>query len=165
MKSSRVAVYAGSFDPPTNGHLWMIQKGASLFDQLIVAIGTNPDKKPAFSVNQRLNMLQQSVIGLDNTTFTFFDNKYLVNFAKEIGANFILRGTRSQSDFIFEQGMSNINQDIDKSITTVFLIPPRELCEVSSSMVKSLIGPQGWEKVLTRYVPQAVLDQITKTTN
>lgn len=157
----RIAVYAGSFDPPTNGHLWMIQKGASIFDQLIVAIGTNPDKKSTFSVNERLDMLKQSAGNLENVTFTHFDNKYLVDFARDVGANFILRGTRSQTDFIYEQGMCNINRDINQNITTVFLMPPRELCEISSSMVKSLIGPTGWEKTVAKYVPDAVLNQIT----
>lgn len=166
MNTPRVAVYAGSFDPPTNGHLWMIQKGASIFDQLIIAIGTNPDKKSTFSVEERLAMLRQSVTGLDNVSFTNYDNKYLVDFAREVGANFILRGTRSQTDFIYEQGMCNINRDIDQSITSVFLMPPRELCEISSSMIKGLIGPTGWEKTLAKYVPPAVLDHIVqKTTN
>jgi len=160
MNTKRIAVYAGSFDPPTNGHLWMIQKGASIFDRLIVAIGTNPDKKFTFSVEERLSMLRQSVTGLDNIAFANFNNKYLVDFAKEVGANFILRGTRSQTDFIYEQGMCNINRDIDQNVTTVFLMPPRELCEISSSMIKGLIGPEGWEKVMSKYVPSAVLDQI-----
>ena len=159
---NRIAVYAGSFDPPTNGHLWMIQKGASIFDQLIVAIGTNPDKKSTFSVEERLNMLKESVVGFSNVTFTSFDNKYLVDFAREVSASFILRGTRSQTDFIYEQGMCNINRDIDQNITSVFLMPPRELCEISSSMIKGLIGPNGWEKVMSKYVPPAVLDQIVK---
>ena len=160
MNTKRIAVYAGSFDPPTNGHLWMIQKGASIFDRLIVAIGTNPDKKFTFSVEERLSMLRQSVTGLDNIAFANFNNKYLVDFAKEVGANFILRGTRSQTDFIYEQGLCNINRDIDQNVTTVFLMPPRELCEISSSMIKGLIGPEGWEKVMSKYVPSAVLDQI-----
>lgn len=159
---NRIAVYAGSFDPPTNGHLWMIQKGASIFNQLIVAVGINPDKKTTFSVEERLAMLKQSVTHLNNVTFTFFDNKYLVDFAREAGANFILRGTRSQADFVYEQGMCNINRDIDQNITSVFLMPPRELCDISSSMIKSLIGPDGWEKTLAKYVPPAVLNQIVQ---
>lgn len=162
MNQKRIAVYAGSFDPPTNGHLWMIKKGASIFDQLIVAIGTNPDKKLTFSVEERLDMLRQSVGSLDNITFTHFDNKYLVDFAKQTQANFILRGTRSQSDFLYEQGMCHINYDINPDITTVFLIPPRDLCEISSSMVKSLIGPDGWQTVISKFVPSLVLDKITQ---
>jgi pantetheine-phosphate adenylyltransferase len=162
MNEKRIAVYAGSFDPPTNGHLWMIQKGASLFDKLIVAIGTNPKKKPTFSVDERLKMLKSSVKNLNNVTFTHFDNQYLVDFAKALKANFILRGVRSQSDFVYEQGMCNINRDIDKNITAVFLTPPRELCEISSSMVKRLVGPEFWEKIVAQYVPSSVLDHMVK---
>lgn len=162
MKQKRIAVYAGTFDPPTNGHLWMIQKGASIFDQLIVAIGTNPDKKTVFNINQRLSMLKSLDKNLKNVTFTHFDNQYLVDFAKTAKANFILRGVRSQSDFIYEQEMCNINRDINKDITAVFLIPPRKLCEVSSSMVKSLVGPKNWTKTVAKYVPVSVLKEISK---
>jgi pantetheine-phosphate adenylyltransferase len=162
MNTKRIAVYAGSFDPPTNGHLWMIQKGASLFDQLIVAIGTNPKKKSTFSIDERLEMLKSSVKNLKNVTFTHFDNQYLVDFAKELKANFILRGVRSQSDFVYEQGMCNINRDINQNITVVFLTPPRELCEISSSMVKGLIGPTNWRKNVAKYVPSPVLDHLIK---
>ena len=162
MKQKRIAVYAGTFDPPTNGHLWMIQKGASLFDQLIVAIGTNPKKKSTFSVEERLDMLKSSVKNLKNVTFTHFDNQYLVDFAKTVKANFIIRGVRSQSDFVYEQGMCNIHRDINQNITAILLTPPRELCEISSSMVKGLIGPHNWKKTIAKYVPSPVLDQIIK---
>ncbi len=162
MKQKRIAVYAGTFDPPTNGHLWMIQKGASLFDQLIVAIGSNPDKKAVFTVEQRLEMLKALGKNIKNITLTHFDNQYLVDFAKTTKANFILRGVRSQSDFLYEQEMCNINQDINKNITTVFLMPPRKLCEVSSSMVKGLVGPASWPENVSKYVPSAVLDQMVK---
>ena len=162
MKTPRIAVYAGSFDPPTNGHLWMIQKGASIFDNLIVAIGTNPDKVSTFSVEERLNMLRSSVKSLSNVTFTYFDNQYLVDFAKKTKANFILRGVRSQADFIYEQGMCNINRDINQTVTAVFLMPPRELCEISSSMVRSLVGPRNWQKTVSQYVPSPVLKEMVK---
>lgn len=160
MNQKRVAVYAGSFDPPTNGHLWMIDKGAKMFDKLIVAIGINPSKKYTFSVEERLQMLQDSVKGCPNVSINYFDNKYLVKYAETIGADFILRGIRNTSDFSFEQGMNNINRDINSKVNTVFLIPPRELCEVSSSFVKSLIGPDGWQNVVSQYVPKPVFNKI-----
>ena len=162
MKTPRIAVYAGTFDPPTNGHLWMIQKGSLIFDKLIVAVGTNPDKKTVFTVNQRLEMLKSLDKNLKNVTFTHFDNQYLVDFAKTVKANFILRGVRSQSDFVYEQGMCNINRDINQNITAAFLIPPRQLCEISSSMVKSLVGPKNWPKTVAKYVPDSVLRQMIK---
>ena len=159
MNQKRIAVYAGSFDPPTNGHLWMIEKGAKMFDKLIVAIGVNPNKKYTFSVDERLQMLEDSVKGCPNISIDQFDNKYLVKYAQTIGADFILRGVRNSTDFNFEQGMNNINRDINSNINTVFLMPPRELCEVSSSFIKGLIGPDGWQDVVCKYVPKPVFDK------
>ena len=160
MAKERIGVYGGSFDPPTYGHLWMIKQGSRIFDKLIVAVGINPDKKCTFTTEERLHMLQQSVENCSNITFESFNNKYLVYYAQKIGADFILRGSRSSDDFVKEQGMNNINRDLNPNITTVLLMPPRDLCEVSSSLVKGLIGPDGWEDVVRRYVPQPVFDQI-----
>ncbi|MCW1949367.1 MAG: pantetheine-phosphate adenylyltransferase [Candidatus Shapirobacteria bacterium] len=160
MTEERIGIYAGSFDPPTNGHLWMIKQGAKLFDKLIVAVGINSDKKYTFTTKERLSMLQDSVKDCPNVVFDDFSNQFLVNYAQKIKAKFILRGSRSSSDFIFEQAMNNINQDINSSITTVLLLPPRNLCEVSSSFVKNLIGSDGWEDIVSKYVPQPVLNQL-----
>lgn len=160
MNQKRVAVYAGSFDPPTNGHLWMIEQGAKMFDKLIVAIGVNPNKKYTFSIEERLQMLKDSVKGCSNVSIDQFNNKYLVKYAQTIGADFILRGVRNSSDFNFEQGMNNINRDINPNINTVFLMPPRELCEISSSFVKGLVGPDGWETVVCQYVSKPVFTKI-----
>jgi len=160
MNKKRIAVYAGSFDPPTNGHLWMIEQGSKIFDKLIIAVGVNPDKKYTFSVEDRLSMLRDSVKKCPNVEFDKFSNQFLVNYAKKIGASFILRGTRNSDDFKFEQGMNNINRDINSDITTIFLMPPRELCEISSSLIKSLIGPNGWETVVSQYVPKPVFDKL-----
>lgn len=156
----RTAVYAGSFDPPTNGHLWMIQQGLVLFDRLIVAIGTNPSKRYTFSVEERADLLRQSTPPDENLTVDSFDNRYLVDYAKEEGALYILRGIRSPGDFEYERVMRHINNDLAPTITTVFLMPPRELSQVSSSMVESLIGPQGWEQTVQRYVPGPVFEAL-----
>ena len=156
----RKAIYAGSFDPLTNGHFWMIEQGSKIFDELIIAIGDNPDKKYTFSTKERLEMLKDVTKNFKNIKIDSFCNKLLVNYAKEVGADYILRGTRNTSDFNFEQGMSNINRDIDPKITTVILMPPREMCEISSSLVKGLIGPKGWEKVVCKYVPKAVFAKL-----
>lgn len=156
----RIAVYAGSFDPPTNGHLWMIEKGSQIFDQLIVAIGINPDKKYTFNVEERLEMLKSSTSHLRNVVYSEFTNKYLVNYASEVKADFILRGIRNNSDSEYERAMCNTNRDINPDITTVFLTPPRDLCEISSSFIKGLIGSENWEKVVSRYVPNPVFSKL-----
>ena len=156
----RTAVYAGSFDPPTNGHLWMIKRGLELFDRLYVAIGSNSSKSYTFSVNQRLKLLQQSIPSCERLTISEFNNRYLVNYAKEVKADYILRGIRSPNDYEYERVMRHINADMAPSITTTFLMPPRDIAELSSSMIKSLIGPKGWEDSVRRYVPAPVFEAL-----
>lgn len=150
------AVYAGSFDPPTNGHLWMIEQGLEMFDRLHVAIGSNPSKSYTFPVAKRLELLRQSIPSCERLTISEFNNRYLVDYAREVGARYILRGIRSPGDYDYERVMRHINGDMAPTITTTFLMPPRDITELSSSMVKSLIGPKGWRETVRRYVPQPV---------
>jgi pantetheine-phosphate adenylyltransferase len=151
-KWRRLGVYAGSFDPPTVGHLWMIEQGVRLFDRLNVAVGVNPDKKYTFSLEARLEMLRDSTRKFRNVSVASFSNRYLIHYAQSVGATHILRGIRSESDYEFERTMRNINGDLDSEICTVFLMPPRGIAEVSSSMVRGLIGPVGWQKIVRKYV-------------
>ncbi|MEO1837291.1 MAG: pantetheine-phosphate adenylyltransferase [Akkermansiaceae bacterium] len=158
----RIAVYAGSFDPPTNGHLWMIERGLELFDRLIVAIGTNPEKSYSFSVADRLKLLGLSLPPSDRMTIAHFDNRYLVDYAKEQNAAYILRGVRTSDDYEYERVMRHINADLAPDVTTIFLMPPRDIAELSSNMIKSLIGPAGWENTVRRYVPPPVFEALAK---
>ena len=153
----RKAVYAGSFDPVTNGHLYMIREGAKLFDEIVVAVGRNPGKTYAFSDEERVTMLSSATKGIANASVERFDGSYLVDFARTAGARYVLRGLRTESDYAFERTLRNVNGDICPEITAVFLMPPRELAEVSSSFVMGLVGPAGWEEVVARYVPEDVL--------
>ena len=159
----RLGVYAGSFDPLTIGHLWMIEQGVTLFDRLIVAVGINPDKRYTFSLPERLDMLRESLKQHRNLSVTSFSNRYLIDYAQLIRASHILRGIRSVSDYEFERTMRNINGDLNHAICTVFLMPPRDIAEVSSSMVKGLVGPKGWQKVVRKYVPDPVYRRFLKT--
>lgn len=152
----RTAVYAGSFDPPTHGHLWMIERGLEMFDRLIVAIGSNPSKTYSFTVEERLDLLRASLPTSERLTIAHFDNRYLVDYAKKMEAKYVLRGIRSPHDYEYERVMRHINSDMAPEITTVFLMPPRDIAELSSSMIKSLTGPQGWEETVRRYVPEPV---------
>lgn len=154
------AVYAGSFDPPTNGHLWMIREGLRLFDRLVVAIGNNPSKTYTFTVAERLDLIRASVPSCERLTLAQFDNRYLVDYAKTMDAQFILRGIRSPQDYEYERVMRHINADMAPDIATVFLMPPRDIAELSSSMVESLIGPAGWEETVRRYVPAPVFEAL-----
>jgi len=161
----RRAVYAGSFDPISNGHLWMIEQGISLFDELIIAIGVNPAKKCTFSLKERLKAIDDSVwiefsSAAEDMRIDSFKNEFLVNYAQSMKADYILRGVRSVEDYEFERGIRHINGDLQPNVTTIFLMPPREISEVSSSLVKGLIGPNGWQDVVSRYVPTPVYELI-----
>jgi pantetheine-phosphate adenylyltransferase len=161
-KGKRIGVYAGSFDPLTVGHLWMIEQGVNLFDRLVVAVGINPDKKYTFPLDARMAMLRESLKRFRNLSVTSFSNLYLIDYAQSIGATHILRGVRSASDYEYERTMRNINGDLDSGICTVFLMPPRGIAEVSSSMVKGLVGPKGWHGVVRKYVPPPVYRRFLK---
>jgi pantetheine-phosphate adenylyltransferase len=156
----RTAVYAGSFDPPTNGHLWMIERGLEMFDRLIVAIGTNPVKHSNFPVELRLDMLREAMGKRERLEIAHFDNRYLVDYARRVGADYVLRGIRSPHDYEYERVMRHINADMAPEITTVFLMPPRDIAELSSSMVMGLTGPEGWEDIVRRYVPDSVFREL-----
>jgi pantetheine-phosphate adenylyltransferase/8-oxo-dGTP diphosphatase len=160
------AVYAGSFDPPTNGHMWVIEQGSNLYDELVIAVGVHSDKKDiAFSVADRLKMLAECTKNLNNISFGQYENKFLVNYASKIGADYIIRGIRDLRDFEYEKTMLQFNRKINPNIKTIFFIPPTELCEVSSSSIKSLIGPDGWETIVTQYVPKPVFKELQKKYN
>lgn len=146
-------MYAGSFDPPTMGHVYMIREGARLFDQFIVAVGDNPEKSATFPLKERLRMLKAITRNIKNTEVDHFSARFLVDYARRKGANHILRGIRNEHDYGYERIMRNVNGDLAPGITTVFLMPPREIAEVSSSFVKELVGPKGWQKVVKPYLP------------
>lgn len=156
----RRALYAGSFDPTTNGHMWVLEEGARLFDELVVVIGQNPAKKGSWSVEERVAMLQECCAHLKNVEVRHFDGRYLVRVAKALGARYLLRGLRNATDFGYEQTIRNVNRDLEPSVETVFLVTPRELAEVSSSTVRGMVGFEGWEDVVAKYVPPPVLKRM-----
>ena len=96
---NRRAVYAGSFDPPTNGHLWMIRKAQSMFDEVVVSIGVNPDKNSTYTVAERMKMLAAITQGFPNVLVTSFENDFLVNYVHEMVAEVIIRAIRTASDY------------------------------------------------------------------
>ena len=158
--SPRRAVYAGSFDPPTNGHLWMIRRAQAMFDELVVAIGENPDKQATYTLEERQAMLAEITAEFPNVSITHFGKRFLVDFADSIGAKFVIRGIRTASDYEYERSMRYINADLQPDITTVILMPPREFAEVSSTMVKGMVGPENWQHTIHRYLPEPVYRKI-----
>lgn len=156
----RRALYAGSFDPPTNGHMWVIEEGARLFDELIVVVGQNPTKRSAWSVEERVAILSTCCAHLPRVEVRRFDGRYLVRVAADLEAQYLLRGVRNAADFAYEQTIRNVNRDMEPSVETVFMITPRELAEVSSSTVRSMVGFEGWVEIVSRYVPAPVLRRL-----
>jgi pantetheine-phosphate adenylyltransferase len=133
------ALYPGTFDPPTNGHVDLIQRGVKLFDHLIVAVLNNPGKNPLFSVEERIEMLQESTSTLTNVSVAAFDG-LMVDFARQQGASAVLRGIRAISDYEYEFQMALMNRRLAPEIETVFLQPAGRYSFVSSRMLKEVFS-------------------------
>jgi pantetheine-phosphate adenylyltransferase len=133
------ALYPGTFDPPTNGHLDLIQRGAKLFDHLTVAILNNPVKNPLFTVEERVEMLRESTAALENVSVATFGG-LMVEFARKQGASAVLRGIRAISDYEYEFQMALMNRRLAPEIETVFLQPAGRYSFVSSRMLKEVFS-------------------------
>tara|TARA_B100000686_G_C16603267_1_gene869804 strand:- start:8 stop:499 length:492 start_codon:yes stop_codon:yes gene_type:complete len=148
------AIYPGSFDPITNGHIDIINRSASLFDKVIISISKESmSKNYLFDDLERLNLVKENINHLNNIEVTIFD-ELLVNYAKKMNANIIIRGLRAFSDFESEFQMSLMNRKMNASINTLFLMPHEKYTHISSSIVKevSLLGGN-----VSDYVPESVL--------
>jgi pantetheine-phosphate adenylyltransferase len=136
------ALYPGTFDPPTNGHIDLIQRGAKLFDHLIVAVLNNPGKDPLFTVVERVEMLKEATGGIGNVSIATFDG-LMVEFARRQGATAVLRGIRAISDYEYEFQMALMNRRLAPDVETVFLQPAGRYSFVSSRMVKEVFSLGG----------------------
>jgi len=133
------ALYPGTFDPPTNGHVDLIQRGAKLFDHLTVAVLNNPGKDPLFTVEERVEMLREATAGIGNVSVATFDG-LMVEFARQQGATAVLRGIRAISDYEHEFQMALMNRRLAPEVETVFLQPAGRYSFVSSRMVKEVFS-------------------------
>jgi pantetheine-phosphate adenylyltransferase len=134
---TRIAIYPGSFDPPTRGHEDLVRRSLTLADQVIVAVAINAAKQPLFSVEERLEMLQAMIGREPRVSFQAFDG-LLAEFAKREGASIIVRGLRAVSDFEYEFQMALMNRQLHPSLETVFLVPAVDLTYLSSSLVREV---------------------------
>jgi pantetheine-phosphate adenylyltransferase len=150
------ALYPGTFDPPTNGHVDLIQRGAKLFGHLIVAVLNNPGKNPLFSVQERVEMLLEVTAGIPNVSVATFDG-LTVEFARQQGAAAILRGIRAISDYEYEFQMALMNRRLAPEIETVFLQPAGRYSFISSRMLKEVFSFGG---DVTGLVPPNVLKRL-----
>ena len=131
------AIYPGTFDPLTNGHLDLIARGAKIFDHLVVAILRNESKNPLFSVQERVEMITEATKGFKNVSVATFDG-LLVDFAKQEGAKALLRGIRAISDYEYELQMALMNRRLSGELETVFMMPAETYTYVSSRMIKNV---------------------------
>jgi pantetheine-phosphate adenylyltransferase len=148
----KVAIYPGSFDPITNGHLDLIQRGLQLFDRLVVAIADNPDKNPLFSGEERLEMVKTTVKDLKRVEVVLFTG-LLADLAKERKASALIRGVRAVSDFEFEFQLALMNRKLASQTETVFLIPSEKYTYLSSNLIKDIARFNG---DISCFVPKIV---------
>lgn len=137
--SQRVAIYPGSFDPPTNGHIDIVERSSRLFDRVVVAIGRNLAKKTVFDADERVALMREACAKWPNVEVRPFDGLQ-VEFAKQCGAQFIIRGIRALSDFEFEFEMGNMNRKLARGIEMVYLMTAPEYLFLSASRVKELVA-------------------------
>ena len=154
----KLGVYAGSFDPPTLGHLWMIQRGAELFDELLVVLAVNPEKRGFLTMAQRTELLRELAAELPNVRVACLTAGFLVDWAKEQGATHLLRGIRHTADMEYERAMAQMNARMEPALQSVFLLPPSELEAVSSSLVRGFVGQEGGERWVNACVPPCVAE-------
>ena len=153
--AGRIAVYTGSFDPITLGHLDVIERASRIFDQLVVGVGINPDKQPLFDQEERFHLVEEAVADLANVTVKRFAG-LSVAFVRDQRAQVVLRGVRSLTDIEAEFTMSLANRMLDPGIETVFLMADSQYSHISSSLLKQ-ITPLADDDALAKFVPTPVV--------
>jgi len=134
----KIAIYPGSFDPITNGHVDLIKRASKLFDEVIIAITQNANKSSFLSIDDRVAAAENSIRSLENTRVLSF-NSLLVDFAREHNAQIIIRGLRAVSDFEYEFQLSGMNKRLNSEIETLFMTPSEEFANISSSLVREIL--------------------------
>ncbi len=155
---NRIAVYPGTFDPITFGHLDIIRRGAKLADKLVIGVTTNPSKEPMFSLAERLTMVKRETAEIANVDVVEF-NSLLMHFAEAQGASMILRGLRAVSDFEYEFQMAGMNQRLNDKIETAFLMADVSLQPIASKLVKEIARYGG---CIDKFVPPAVAADVKR---
>ncbi len=142
MSNHNKAIYSGTFDPITNGHIDILKRALKVYDEVILAVATSAAKQPMFNINTRLKIIQEAIKDIDGVSAKAFDT-LIVDFAKKEKVSTIIRGLRTTTDFEYELQMSYANHSLDKDIDTIFLMPALENAFVSSSIVRELIKFEG----------------------
>lgn len=148
----RKVIYPGTFDPVTNGHIDVIKRATELFDSVVVTVAVNASKTPLFTIDERLEMLKESLKDFKKVEIDFFDG-LVVEHAHQVGAIGIIRGLRAVSDFEYEFQMALMNRKLDSNITTVFLMPHEKYTYLNSSLIRNLAELNA---DITEFVPESV---------
>ncbi len=154
----KLAVYPGTFDPVTNGHLDVIHRAVSLFHKVIVAVTTNPAKQPLFSVSERVEMVRDAVSGMGKVQVETFDG-LLMDYARGKGAHVVVRGLRQVTDFEFEFQMALVNRKLSSDIVTVFLMPNEKYVYLNSTIVREVAKFHG---DISAFVPPQVAEKLRR---
>lgn len=148
----KIALFPGSFDPITRGHVDIISKGLGIFDRIIIGIGSNTSKKPLFSIEQRMEWIRRVFEGESRLDVRSYEG-LTVSFCKELNANYIIRGLRSGLDFEYEQSIAFANKEMEPGIETVFLLSSPSYSNISSTIVRDIIVNKG---DYSKFVPAGI---------
>lgn len=157
----RRAIYPGTFDPITNGHVDIITRASTMFDEIIVAVADNPKKNPMFTIKERIEMAKKPTQSLGNVKIIGFSS-LLVDLSDKLDANIVIRGIRAVSDFEYEFQMGYANSSLKRELETIFLMPSLEYAFISSSIVRSLLPFNG---KIEHLVPHCILSDIQLNLN
>ena len=154
---SRIAIYPGTFDPITNGHLDLLVRSTKIFDKVIIAVADNPRKNPLFNIDERIEMIEAVSGDIENIQIEAFDD-LLVNYVGRKNANFVIRGLRAVSDFDYEFQLASANRRLDENVETIFLTPSEANYFISSSLVREISFYQGdVQSFVPKYVEEKVI--------
>lgn len=148
----KIALFPGSFDPITKGHKSIVERALPMFDRIVVAVGTNTAKNSVFPLEKRIEWIEKTFAQYDNVEVVTF-NSLTVDFCRQIGAKYILRGLRNSTDFQYERNIARINQELDSEIETIFLMTKPDDAAISSSLVREILS---FGRDVSQFIPEEI---------
>ncbi|QIL46340.1 pantetheine-phosphate adenylyltransferase [Vagococcus coleopterorum] len=150
---TKIALFPGSFDPFTNGHLNTVERAAKLFDKVIITVATNTSKVGLFNADEKIKLIEESISQLKNVSVMVQEDGLTVDIADKLGAAFLVRGIRNQTDYEYEKNIASMNKRLNPNVETIFLLAAEEYSNVSSSIIKEIAKFDG---DVSAFVPEAV---------